>query len=97
MEALDGNAIAGSLFEYFGGAEMTTVQGTCTHCRATNQIAELKVYNRAPGTVVRCPGCGGVLIVLVNFHGTLQADLSSFQLQDAPGKEPPSGKSPTAC
>ena len=84
MEALDGNAIAGTMFEYFG-AEMTAVAGTCTHCGATNQIAELRVYNRAPGTVVRCPNCGSVVIVLVRVYDTLHADLSSFQLHDAPG------------
>ena len=85
MAPLDGNAIAGPMFEYFG-TEMTTVSGTCTHCGATNQIAELRVYNRAPGTVVRCPNCGDVVIVLVNLHSTLLADLNSFQLQDAPGE-----------
>jgi DNA-directed RNA polymerase subunit RPC12/RpoP len=85
LEPLDGNVIAGPLFEYFG-VEMTTVSGTCIHCGATNQIAELRVYNRAPGTVVRCPNCGDVVIVLVNVRDTLRADLNSFQLQNAPGE-----------
>ena len=31
MEALDGNAIAGTLFEHFG-TEMTTTIGACAHC-----------------------------------------------------------------
>jgi hypothetical protein len=85
MEPLDGNAIAGPLFDYFG-ADMTTVSGTCTHCGGTNQIAELRVYNRAPGTVVRCPNCGNVVFVLVNVRNTAVAHLSHFQLQDAPGE-----------
>jgi hypothetical protein len=83
MEPLDGNAIAGELYEYFG-TEMTTAVGTCAHCGATNQIAELRVYNRAPGAVVRCPNCANVVIVLVNIHDTPQAHLSSFRLRDAP-------------
>jgi DNA-directed RNA polymerase subunit RPC12/RpoP len=87
MEALDGNSIAGTMFEYFG-TEMTAVTGTCTHCGATNQIAELRVYNRAPSTVVRCPSCGSVVIVLIRVRGTLCADLGSFQLQDAAGEPP---------
>ena len=45
MEALDGNAIAGSLFEYFG-SEMTSVRGRCTHCGTVAPIAELAVYTR---------------------------------------------------
>jgi hypothetical protein len=89
MDALDGNAIAGLLYEHFG-CEMTTATGTCIHCRTTSQIAELRVYNRAPGTVVRCRHCGNVVIVLVNIHDTLRADLSWFQLHDAPGQESPS-------
>ena len=87
MEALDRNAIAGAMFEYFG-AEMTTVAGTCTHCGATNEIAELRVYNRAPGMVVRCPNCGTVVIVLVEVRDMLRADLSSFPFQAAPGESP---------
>ena len=81
MEALDGNAIAGQLFEYFG-AEMTTARGTCVHCRATRQVGELRVYNRAPGTVARCPDCGDVVMVLVNVRGTLRAALSGFGLEE---------------
>jgi uncharacterized Zn finger protein len=93
LEALDGNAIAGPLFEYFG-AEMTTTSGTCAHCEARNQIGELRVYNRAPGAVVRCPNCGNVLVVLVNVHNTLRVDLSSFQM-DSPAAEPPSTEQTT--
>ena len=87
MEALDGNAIAGLMFEHFG-AEMTTVAGTCAHCGATYLIAELRVYNRAPGTVVRCPDCERVVIVLVRVHDTLRADVSSFELRGASGEPP---------
>jgi hypothetical protein len=64
MDALDGNAIGGELFAAFGH-EMTAVVGTCTSCGASSAIAELRVYITGPGTVARCPGCGGVAIVLV--------------------------------
>lgn len=83
MEALDGNAIAGELFATFG-REMTTASGTCTTCAATSQIAELRVYARAPGTVVRCPGCGGVVMVLVDVRGSSQIHLAGFELLDRP-------------
>lgn len=82
MEALDGNAIAGSLFEHFG-AEMTTAHASCTHCGAATQIAGLRVYTRAPGTVVRCPACGNVVIVLVEIRNTLRIELSGLQLLSA--------------
>jgi hypothetical protein len=80
MEALDGNAIAGPLFEHFG-AEMTMTRGTCAHCHTTSAVGELRVYNRAPGTVARCPSCGNVVIVLVTVGGTLRVALSGIELQ----------------
>ena len=54
MQALDGNAIAGTLFEHFG-TEMTTMFGTCAHCGTRSQIAELAVYTRAPRAVGSLP------------------------------------------
>ncbi len=83
MQPLDGNAIAGPLFDLFG-VEMTTASGTCSSCGASAQIAELMVYMRAPGAVVRCPVCGAVLIVLVELRGTTHANFSGFTLSDPP-------------
>jgi ribosomal protein S27AE len=79
MDALDGNAIAGELFEVFG-EEMTTAIGTCAHCGATGVIAEQRVYLRAPGTVARCPRCSGVTMVLVSVRGSARIDLAGFKL-----------------
>jgi hypothetical protein len=74
MEALDGNAIAGRLQEVFG-AEMTTATGTCITCGASSLVAELAVYLRVPGTVVRCRNCNAVLMVLVEARGMTCVDL----------------------
>ena len=79
MEALDGNAIGGALMEHFG-AEMTTARGSCAHCGTPSQIAQLRVYSRAPGVVVRCPTCGNVVIVLVSIRSEPQIDYSAFRL-----------------
>jgi uncharacterized Zn finger protein len=79
VEALDGNAIAGPLFEYFGN-EMTVARGTCAHCGASNVIAELRVYTRAPGAVVRCPACGKVVMVVVGIRERVTVDASFFRL-----------------
>ena len=79
MDALDGNAIAGPLAEHFG-IEMTTVRGSRTHCGASAQVAELRVYMRAPGTVVRCPACRSVVLVLVKIRDALWVDDSNFKL-----------------
>jgi ribosomal protein S27AE len=84
MEALDGNAIAGPLFEYFGH-EMTTAKGTCGHCGASAMIAELQVFSQAPGTVAHCPRCGNVVMVLVKIRDNLKVHLLGFRLADATG------------
>lgn len=82
MEALDGNSIGGQLLEYFG-REMTTATGSCRHCGAARQVAELMVYSRAPGAVVRCPNCGSVVIVLVEVRGRTQVHLDDFALDES--------------
>jgi hypothetical protein len=84
MEALDGNAIAGPLFAYFG-AEMTTVTGVCGDCGTGAQIAELRVYPRAPGAVVRCRHCDSVVMVIAEIRGRRPVQLDGFELVDPPG------------
>ena len=82
MEALDGNAIAGSLYEYFG-AEMTTAEGRCKHCGARGLIAELHVYTRAPGSVGRCRNCGNVVMVVVQLPGATRVHADAFELAES--------------
>jgi hypothetical protein len=84
MEALDGNAIAGLLYHVFG-AEMTTATGVCAHCGAVGQVAELVVYLQAPGTVVRCRSCSGLLMVLVDVRGIMCVDLQGIESLEPAG------------
>ena len=90
MQPLDGNAIAGALYEAFGD-EMTTRTGICEHCGATGLLAELRVYTRAPGIVARCPNCGNVLLVLVDARGTLRIHLA-LELLSGGETEGPGGR-----
>jgi hypothetical protein len=77
MGALDGNAIGGLLLQVFG-VEMTAARGVCGHCGAAGPVAEMVVYVRAPGTVVRCRSCGSVLMVLVEVRGIACVDLGGL-------------------
>jgi uncharacterized Zn finger protein len=77
MDAVDGNAIGGLLIDVFG-AEMTAANSTCRICGASRSVAELVVYQRAPGTVVRCRTCGSVLMVFVKAHGVTCVDLDGL-------------------
>lgn len=84
MDALDGNAIGGLLIDVFG-AEMTAAGTVCGTCGASRPVAELVVYRRAPGTVVRCRTCGSILMVFVQAHGVTSVDLSGLASLDQPG------------
>jgi ribosomal protein S27E len=61
---LDGNAVAGLLSELFV-YEMTATRSTCDNCGAVGEVGALLVYVHAPGSVVRCPRCGAVLVRVV--------------------------------
>ena len=80
MDALDGNAIAGALFDHFGH-EMTMAEVRCSHCQTTTMMAELRVYMKAPGTVARCPTCDDVVMVIVNVRGTERFDMSNMKME----------------
>lgn len=61
---LDGNALGGAFLEIFVH-EMTSARVECAHCNAVEAIGAEHVYMHAPGAVVRCRHCEGVLLVIV--------------------------------
>lgn len=73
MDALDGNAIAGTLYEVFG-SEMTTAVATCAGCGTSMYIGEYAVYLGGPGVVVRCRHCDNVAMALVKIRGVTCVD-----------------------
>ena len=85
MEALDGNAIGGMLYQVFGG-EMTMAQAVCRQCGARAPLAECEVYLGGPGVVVRCRGCHNIVMVLVEVREMVCVDLSGLSRLDQPQK-----------
>jgi hypothetical protein len=71
---LDGNAAAGLLQDVFV-LEITAAMGTCAGCGATAAIGSLVAYVHAPGVVLRCRSCEGVMIRLVRDGGRCWLDL----------------------
>ena len=63
-QLLDGNAMAGRLASVFG-EDVTAVPGRCAHCGAVNVVGALRAYVRAPGAILRCPVCAGVVLRIV--------------------------------
>jgi hypothetical protein len=71
---LDGNAVAGMLDEVLR-VEATTVIARCGSCGTEGALGAAVAYVQCPGVVVRCPGCGAVLMRFAEIRGHLVADL----------------------
>ncbi|GGO09886.1 DUF6510 family protein [Microbispora bryophytorum] len=71
---LDGNALAGPLAEIFA-ADVSAAVSRCAACGQTGPVASLRVYDRAPGLVARCPGCEEVVLRLVRSPDSAWLDL----------------------
>ena len=68
MDELDGNAAAGMLSEVFA-LEVTAARGRCDSCGNVAELGEARAFIEAPGLVIRCRACDGVLLVLVRGNG----------------------------
>lgn len=58
---VDGNAAAGVLSELFV-PDLTAARARCAGCGVMRTIGVLLVYAHGMGTVMRCPGCDGVVL-----------------------------------
>jgi ribosomal protein S27E len=79
----DGNALAGPLHDVLC-VEVSTAIGRCTGCGRTAPMAEVRVFDHAPGVVARCPGCGQVLVRLVRGPGRAWLDLRGLTYLQLP-------------
>ena len=61
---LDGNSVGGLLDEIFG-RDLTASPCECAACGMVGAVATLLAFTHAPGVVLRCPGCEGVVLRLV--------------------------------
>lgn len=71
---VDGNALAGPLGEIIG-TDFTVAEITCAGCRTTRPLAAMRVFNRAPGLVARCPACENVVMRVVRSTRHVRLDL----------------------
>ena len=74
-EYVDGNAVIGA-FSLALGTDLADGSLECAGCGRTHPIAETRVYLRCPGMVLRCPGCDGVEVVIVEVAHRLQVTMS---------------------
>ena len=76
---LDGNALAGALQQVFA-VEATSVSGRCAGCGRVAELGAQHLYRypHAPGAVLRCSACDGVLLVLVELPDGYRVNLQGL-------------------
>jgi hypothetical protein len=79
----DGNALAGPVGDLLR-VEVTTAIGRCSNCGREGPMAELRVFDHAPGLVARCPACDQVLLRLVHAPGRAWLDLRGLTYLQLP-------------
>jgi hypothetical protein len=77
-QRLDGNAVAGLLAEVFT-LEATTAIVRCAGCGHEDALGAATVYANAPGVVVRCRGCSGVLMRFAEIRDSVVVDLRGVE------------------
>jgi NAD-dependent SIR2 family protein deacetylase len=82
----DGNALAGPLQDVVH-LDITAAVGRCTGCGRTAAMAEVRVFDHAPGLVARCPACDQVLLRLVRGQGRAWLDLRGLTYLQLPVPE----------
>jgi hypothetical protein len=70
---LDGNALAGTLAAAFG-SDVSAVPGRCAQCGVVSVVGQLRAYVRAPGAVLRCPACDGIVLRVVETDEAIYVD-----------------------
>jgi hypothetical protein len=80
---VDGNAVGSLLIDLFG-REMTDARGCCAECGAVTAVGALIVFTRAPGQVLRCPGCGAVMLVVVPMRAAARVSFAALRWLEPP-------------
>jgi Family of unknown function (DUF6510) len=70
---LDANATAGLLYEIFG-TEMTAEPTECANCGKEGEVGTLLAFTHGPGVVLRCSGCEGVVLRIVQTPEAIYLD-----------------------
>lgn len=82
----DGNALTGPFHDVFC-VEISAAVGRCTGCGREGPMAEMRVFDHAPGVVARCPTCDQVLLRLVRGPGRAWLDLRGLAYLQLPVPE----------
>ena len=76
---LDGNAAASFLADLLP-FDVTAALATCDACGRSSPVGGLLLYDLAMGAVLRCPGCGALMICVTRPKGVFWADLRGVRI-----------------
>jgi len=82
----DGSALAGPLRDVLA-VDLAAAVGGCGNCGRTSPMAEMRVFDRAPGVVARCAICDHVLLRLVRGPSRAWLDLRGLAYLQLPVPE----------
>ena len=82
----DGSALAGPVGGLLG-VDVTAAVAGCRNCGWTGPMAEVRVFDHAPGLVARCATCDQVLLRLVRGPGRAWLDLRGLTYLQLPMAE----------
>jgi hypothetical protein len=82
----DGTGLGGLLHDVFA-LDVSAAVGGCAGCGRTGPMAEVRVFNHAPGVIARCPVCDQVLLRLVRGPGRAWLDLRGLTYLQLPVPE----------
>jgi hypothetical protein len=82
----DGTGLGGPLHVVFA-LDVPAAIGRCGNCACTGPMAEMRVFDHAPGVVARCPVCDQVLLRLVRGPGRAWLDVSGLAYLQLPVPE----------
>jgi len=80
---VDGNALAGLMSDIFA-FDVTTAKARCMSCGEVRALAQDMVYGGEQGYVVRCQGCGDVLMVVVPEPGGVRMQMRGMSWLETP-------------
>ncbi|HEX5617033.1 MAG TPA: DUF6510 family protein [Solirubrobacteraceae bacterium] len=75
---LDGNSVAGLMTEVFA-FDVTTAMVRCVGCGHADPLGAATVYSHAPGVIVRCRGCSGVLMRFAEIRDHVMVDMRGVE------------------
>jgi hypothetical protein len=83
---IDGNALGGPMRELFS-VDVTSAMARCASCGRVGPLAQMRLFDHAPGMVARCPSCDAVVMRMVRGPGRAWLDMQGMSYLQLPMPE----------